>query len=1544
MLMYQTAEELMRDEKTTRVSEIHLTQPLTVALQLCLVQLLRSWNVHPSAVVSHSSGEIAAAFSVGALSFEEALGVVYYRGELSRKYKKFFPQQGGMIAAGISAADAGTYIANTKAGGRVVVACVNSPESVTLSGDIEDIDEVLARLQQDGLFARKLKVNLAYHSHHMLPMAAEYIKKLRQILPSKCSWTSGVVFASPVTGNLVEPLTGLSPEHWAQNLTNPVLFSDAFEATVESADAVVEVGPHSTLSGPIRQILKGRKQAYTSCLKRQVDAVDTMQDLACELVRLGYPISLSRVNTMAGVQNPQFVPNLPTYAWNHTKRYWVESRINKDIRQKRFPPHELLGLSISGGTPLATEWRNFLRLSDMPWLADHQVDSQVVLPGAAYISMAVEAVHLLAEESKISAKGYRIRDTEFLSALTIPESSAVEVRLRLQQASSTGWFDFDVGSIGPSGAWVENCRGQVSSVNVEDTSIAPNSDSFLDVGEQKREIDVPGLVARIGEMSIKYGPAFQNLTHGHAAAHRTVLDLRISNVAAGSRLYIVHPTTLDCIVQATYHALPAGTSKESIVLPRSVSSMFIPCHMNKRAGEKLQVLTELSESQRKGFTSIAVVANAGGNPSFSPLRIEKLFCQAVPRGPDILPTDLDPEVLQYKSLWKPDILHAVPEAFKNSLRITLTDEDMTFEKKMLRASYYFISDAVSKIQHEDQHNWERHQKMMFEWMVTILSRGKKGNLGPGSAMWSRATKGMKQGLFDELSRVNASGKLLVQVGRKLGDIVSGRVPPHELMTEENLFQRFFWEVPKLKNRSHKQLAEIVKLYSFKNPGAKVLEIAGRTGSATSVILAASSSSAGTLLDAYTFTDLSSGSFDAARQTLAAWGDLISFEELNIEEDPVKQSEKFAPASFDLIVASMALRQSKNIERTLQNVRKLLKPSGKLLMVEITQDSPEIQLIFGTLPSWWSGEEPSRSTSPNISVKSWDKALRKTGFTGVDFEIGDCEQQQFQSSRVILSSAATPLALSSPVTIVYTDSVPSAWNAQLIDAIQERAGVLVTTESWDELVPRDKIYIFTGDMTGPFINDLDEASFQKLQQLLVQSAGLLWLSCGGFVDSQSPLHGLTQGLLRTLRQEDVSRRYIHLDFEQSSEEPWTLDKIDHIAHVLERSINEHTKAEDVEWEYAAKDGILHVSRVLPDNGEVAAPEVTTKSFHDQSRLLAWQPSELAFADDGGIGANLPDGFVEVETRAFDIQQRQTGAEESGDTVAYQLAGTITRIGSSSEVSGLNIGDRVSGLAKGLFVNMARIHKSAVVKIPSDMSFADAACMPIAYATASHAMLDVARLERGETILVHPATDSASQAVIVVAKYLGAEVFATFEDNSQLSLLVDKYHIPEDHIFSIRDMGMSTALKAQTNDKGVDVVFSSSSNPVLESVQDCIARFGRVIWAGEAEGQTSRHWEMMPRERSATYSRLDIIEVAEYNGRIFQRAMENGIQIYHSTRQGIPPFFHLALYPISQMKEATGHQSQRDHAASVIVEVEPGDQVDVGHASLPTIQSTNWGLCR
>ncbi|KAI1372099.1 polyketide synthase [Hypoxylon crocopeplum] len=1213
-------DELLRDAKTTRVSEINLSQSVTVALQLCLIDLLKSWGITPTAVTSHSSGEIAAGYVFGVLSFADALGAAFFRDELALRNEPLKMLTGGMMAAGLGSEEAAKYLADIP-GGSVVVACVNSPGSVTISGDMEALEVAEKRLQADGIFARKLKVPLAYHSHHMQCLAEDYLSSLRA-LPVRSNGKqseSTLRYASPVTGDIITSPNAIAPDHWVRNLTNPVLFSQSFEKmcfgendTLE-VDMIVEVGPHGTLSGPIRQILKakGKELPYASCLQRGIDAVETMQTLACDLIGRGYPVSLPAINSPFGEQHT-FVADLPSYAWNHTQRYWVESRVSRQIRQKKFEPHELLGTIFPGNNGLVPLWRNFLRLADIPWLMDHQVESAPVFPGAAYITMAIEATRLLEGQDK-SITDYHLRDVEILNALAIPDGSAgIEVQLSMRPAEEN-WYEFTISSISTGDSWLVNCKGYVLAEH-DSTEVARGTvraDKFFVPGLKARQLEPDDLFAGMLEMGFYHGPTFKNLTDIKVSRKKAITGIAISDVAPESHSYVIHPTTLDSIIVAAYSSLPKKLRQNSLVVPRSIRSMSVRSSLNNQPGEKLLALTECLKSDGRGFTSSIAILNGEGGDLTPVVDMTDFFAIAVPR-----PTEDQVQKPMTSNIeWELDIFSSqVPSAFKDSIRLMLSEEAEEFEKKILRASYYLIHDAVKELEKNPPLGWEPHHAKLYTWMKQTVALGESGVLAPRSKMWARAKPALKLMLYDELAATkNAATQLTLRVGRQLAKIIRGEVAPLELMKGGDLLNQYYADKLSIKDRSYRHLSKVSELFAITSPGANVLEIGAGTGSATKVVLEAFGAKAerGSLLGHYTYTDVSDSLLEAASQKFANWEDMIGFKTLNIEEDPLAQS--FERFSYDLIVASEVLHATKSLSRTLTNVRKLLKPKGKLIMVETTQDRPDIQLALGTLPEWWHSEDSFRGSSPNVSVKVWDGVLRETGFRGVDLDISDCEDDESQCTSLIVASAETKASYPTSVSIVHAGTPPpQEWLQELGNTIQALTGEKPTVESLHDIqTSEDSLYIFTPEIAAPFVHGLNKSSFDKLRDVLVGCQNILWLSSGGAIDSLEPTFGVTQGLLRTLRQEDRSKRCIQLDFTPSSSvhNPWTTDKIGYIVDILKQSFDSNIVSPEQDFEYAVKDSSIYVPRVYPD--------LEVKNIPD-TLPLQLDSSNAAYLVVGGMG--------------------------------------------------------------------------------------------------------------------------------------------------------------------------------------------------------------------------------------------------------------------------------------------------------------------------------------
>ena len=377
-----------------------MSQPACTALQIALVDLLTHWGIQPTVVIGHSSGEIAAAYCAGAISRESAWKIAYFRGLVASRMGTVSKTQQGMMAVALSEAEAGQYIQKFNLEScHLTVACVNSPRSVTISGDIPALDSLKSELMVQGVFARKLRVNVAYHSNLMLSVVETYTSLLGEISSAQPSALARPVMISSVTGSKIETSKLCSASYWVQNLVSTVRFSDAVAVVCNSSktpsrklqrttsttaiDHFVEIGPHSTLRGALRETHQTsstqRLFGYSSILNRGESSSFSAVRAAGEIFCVGVPISVSKVNLIDRCTKVRVLVNLPQYPFDHSKRYWQESRISKEFRFRTQPHHELLGSPAMDWNPLQACWRNHLSVSEAPWLADHKASSTIVI-------------------------------------------------------------------------------------------------------------------------------------------------------------------------------------------------------------------------------------------------------------------------------------------------------------------------------------------------------------------------------------------------------------------------------------------------------------------------------------------------------------------------------------------------------------------------------------------------------------------------------------------------------------------------------------------------------------------------------------------------------------------------------------------------------------------------------------------------------------------------------------------------------------------------------------------------------------------------------------------------------------------------------------------------------------------------------------------------------------------------------------------------------------------------------------------------------------
>ncbi|KAL4880374.1 putative polyketide synthase [Aspergillus karnatakaensis] len=462
--------ELLQPKASSRINEAVYSQPLCTALQIALVEKWRSYGIAPTAVVGHSSGEIAAAYAAGIHSLEEAMAISYYRGLFVRG--KDEGGKGAMCAVGLSE-DAVLELLGSYTG-RVSLAATNAPTSCTISGDEDAVTEIHDHLKAQGTFCRLLHVDTAYHSHHMLPAAARYIRALDAVKARPAASSAQCKMYSSVSGKLLDPASCTS-QYWRDNMVSTVRFTTAVKAAIDCHQAFgsfLEFGPHPALKGPTIELLStlGMREVryWGSCSRGRPD-LEALLDSTAQMIHCTLSISVDQVNSpqLGSVYSGRVVTGLPGYVWDHSVSHWAESRLSLQVRNRRFARCPLLGARLAGDNPLLRLWRNIWRRKEMPWIEEIHNKNGATVPQSAFIVMALEAARqIVAEEEYVSAERIALQGINFHGHIPIAlvdseAESPFETSLRMERTAS-GTYEFSI--IGGSATieWQQICSGDLT--------------------------------------------------------------------------------------------------------------------------------------------------------------------------------------------------------------------------------------------------------------------------------------------------------------------------------------------------------------------------------------------------------------------------------------------------------------------------------------------------------------------------------------------------------------------------------------------------------------------------------------------------------------------------------------------------------------------------------------------------------------------------------------------------------------------------------------------------------------------------------------------------------------------------------------------------------------------------------------------------------------------------------------------------------------------------------------------------------------------------
>nr|UWV21337.1 polyketide synthase 4 [Chaetomium globosum] len=1611
-------EELSRDADTSRINEVALSTPICIAVQISLLRLLRAWGVVPVAVTSHWSGEIAAAYAAGALSFREAMAVSYYRAVLAAgEHPGRAPgkEEGAMIAVGLGVDETESYLRRlTQANGKAVVACINSPSSTTVSGDVSAVKELEELANIDGVFARRLRINTAWHSHHMVSVAEAYIESIdRATTPAgKKDATARrdddhlVAFSSPVTGGRISRMETLARSiHWADSLLRPVQFVDAFTDMVmgqrepntsSNVDVIIEVGPHTALGGPIQEILAlpefhGLQIPYYGCLVRKTDALGSMQALAAGLLREGYPVDMDAVNFPHGrsQQDIKVLTTLPLYPWNHQNKHWIEPRFNRALRARSEPPHDLLGSLVDGSNPDAPSWRHILRITDAPWTQDHVIQSSIVFPAAGYICLAIEAVRQLSMiegASDRSISGYRLRDIDFMQALLIPSSSdGIEIQTQLRTASNRdlgarGWKHFEVWTVTADNRWIQHAKGLVS-VEFDKTPTAEAVEPVLQ--GYARRVRTDDFFSGLRALGIAHGPMFQNMREilqsgsGSGSSH-SVVTMAIPDTSVPNDLVrdpVVHPVTLDSIITAPYSTLSAAAARQATAkVPRAVESFWVSSAISHSPGHLLRAHSWLVRDDSQGMEAgVSVFDHDSGSLV---LEMGRFSYQSLGRGVASAQQTTEPWEKELNSLvkWAPDISTGSPATFaflKKQLSLKKTEDwhdDVDETTKIWQICMSFMQQAIANLDSRDADRVEPRYAKYYAWLVDTVQQAASGQLCIGGATWlpDKAPGNPQRHMDQETGETrNVNVEIVCRLGAHLVDILRGEVPPLPLMVQDNLLARFYDNIPALK-RTGSQLSGLLAHLVHKNPRARILEIGAGTGTMTRFALSAlgTPQSGGPAADSYHYTDASAALFDTARETLAPWSDLLVFDVLDPQREPAAQG--FAHGTYDVVIASgVVSAETNSVSRTLGSARNLLKPGGVLLLTEVVQDKVLVPFVQALLL-------PERQIESNtvLATDVWDRHLRDAGFSGVSLELRDCSDSRASTSVTIMSTVPLPTL---PEPYVEPENVlivtsrraappPVPWlkglQALIGEGILGRGNISVATQDLESATASSyahKFCIFIGEVNKPILHDLDPAALEGIQTMCTACKGLLWLTRGGAVDCERPEFSLASGFIRTLRTEHVARRLLTLDLDPAGA-PWSDSSASAIVQVLRAALFDKAEAGSiVEPEYAERDGVMLVPRfyhdterdqVLSSRGVLEpgpgptlepAPKTSIEPFHQQDRLLCLRPETLAFGDDEA-GATyhdspLPPNLLEVEPRAYGVSSGP--ADRENHIRGLECAGIVTRVGSGAAVQDYKVGDRVVCVLhqekQSSFPNRVAVEPTATVHKPANLSFQEAVSVPLAFLTAYFSLVEVARLQRAQWVLIHAAAEPTGQAAIMIAQHVEAKVLATVGNPEQRVTLTEKYGIPAESIFMLDTSDLpsfESTILAATQGHGVDVVLNSLGGPLLQHSFNLVAPFGHFVEVSGRDSKANSNLEMRPFSRSISFTSVDLDLMLEHRVADVHRCLREIMRMIEV--RAFAPVHPIVSYALGDVLEASRllqEKSEPRFTGKVVLSVDQDARVPV-----------------
>ncbi len=1563
-------EEMTRSEADSQINRTNIAQPAIFGLQVALAELWKSWGIVPSKVVGHSVGEVASAYVAGAYTMEDAVKVIYHRSRL----QDTTGGTGRMVAVGVSADEAKKLIGDKI--DRVQVAVINSPGMVTIAGDTEPLEEIVAELEEQGKFVRWLRIDYAFHTHQMEPIKDELLEVLADIKPRATT----IPYISTVTGGIVqgEELDGL---YWWQNVREAVLFAPALSGLIRAGeDSFLELGPHPALQNPIMECLQeqGRKGVYFSSCKRKTDETEEILAQLANLHNHGYEVDWEAVN-----QGDSSCVRLPNYAWQK-ETFWLESE-EYNYHRCADLEHPLLGMKQVAPQPT---WRFELDPRYFTWLDDHRFWDSVVFPAAGY-----GEIGLAIARKMFPGENYVVEDLEMKKALFVSEKKVPTVEVVFNQDTR----EFKIFSAtGDRREWELNSQGVLRKQPLPE---GKTIDLEAVKSQLPEHFDHQEYYDDYSEAGYQFRPLFQHLINVWRKDGESLAEIVApEGIHDSIPDFFFHPAVLD----ACFHPVKGGQvipdgakAIDYFYLPAAIRSIRL--HTDKVPHRLWGHAKVNSDNDREYIIADIDVFDDEGT------LIAEIFGFRADRVEQSDGEDL--EKCTYQNKWEQSMLKGtrisgdngiaspaeIVEAAKVNLQTYydergLHDHYAKFLPKLDEVAYDFIANSYLELGWqpevgdvisveslmEELNIASHHAKLVHGQFVALQEAGILKDIEDFNWKVTRVPE-HKEGMMEVLDKVEndlpqfASEVELQRVtGPNLAGVLSGEVDPLEVLFpggSGHIMERFYKEgadFPVINPQIRDALAKAIENVPERR-AIRVLEVGAGTGSLTAGLLDVFPADR----TEYVFTDNGPLFLAAAEEKFGEKYPFVEYKMFDCEKDPEFQ---VGLHQYDIVLASNVIHATQDLKATLKNIQRSLAPDGVFMFLEVTWRRAALDNVFGLLGGWWRfTDNDLRKHSALLSRQQWEGLLTFCGYRDVTSFISSHDEKEDQQACLI-ARAPDPVEVPEEVeeeapVVVAEEEAPklevylvmsdySGVGKQLQESLESRGVKVILTGGYsaeveDRLDELDyeseapKVIVHSLCLDHPRVDKLDLEELNRAQDSGVRSAHSLVKMLTQREWAVKPsVFFLTRGTMPVLEDDQLGglasapiTGLLRVANNEHPEFQWSQVDLDPNANANEMAdLTDEIMLSDGEDEVAFRGNGRYVRRVHRVKMEELEGRTRNAVQADGSVL----PYRLQI-DKPGILTNLslnettrrdPEGEeIEIQIKAGGINFRDVmkalgmypGNPVDLKWFGDDFSGTVTKVGPG--IKDLKVGDNVVGMAPYCFRSYVTVHRSMVFRKPDSMSHVDAATLPTVFLTSHYAINELARMTKGESILIHAGTGGVGQAAIQIAKHMGLVTFSTAGSDEKRQLLRD---MGVDHVLDSRSLKFADEIMEITNGEGVDAVLNSLAGDFIPKNFSVLKTFGRYMEIGKVDVYGNSKIGLEPLRNNISFHVIDLAQHLQQKPQ-YVADMFSDLEKHFYAEDYVPLPNH--TFPITEVVEAFRFMAAGKHIGKNVLNFEV-DDIQIG----------------